>query len=581
MNLFSALLDRHRQFILYALIGATGVTIDIVTYFITTKYLGWGVLAANFVSITLGIINNFFLNLRFNFRVTDKLLERFWIFYGVGFIGLGLSELLLAVFHYALGLDGLTAKGLTLLPVLLFQFVLNRRFSFGNLKESREKIGRLFFHHPLYMLLVLYALLSLILIKAIPADFSRSDPRNAPDEAIHYNFNVAFIKDNRSLPVSGRDDLSAYSACREDSPSLVACVYSYNVFPPPSYIVNAIFAGLAESTNLLKPEVASRMLSFLSGLIFVIFTYATSFSILRSRWWAIVVSGSVVLIPQVVFTNSYTNLDSHSLALSSMSGFFLVQFLKYPKEKKWKIACAVTVFGLLPLAKYNYLFLIPLTALLVVLRLRYSNAQKADYLMMLYYSLTSFILLSGYWYTRNALLYGDPFGQSFVVKTMSEVGRIGSEIPMNASGLIWFFHDNFFSKLFNSFFFAFGGMNYFLSSPVYTALSLLLVLATIMSIYLAATASRESANKLLIIIGSWFGVLAISVAQVVINAIKFDPQPQGRYLYPIIVPLVIAISYAQTLDKRFRIIALLLLVGTVFLLTNSFGEFVKAYYPRG
>jgi putative flippase GtrA len=122
---------KHRQFLLYCLIGATGVTIDVVLFALGTKVLGLGVLLANFLAISIAIINNFLLNAKFNFKVKDKLFGRFLSFYAVGLLGIGLSQVLIYIFFYLVGLEELTAKALTLPPVLVFQFALNKKFSFG------------------------------------------------------------------------------------------------------------------------------------------------------------------------------------------------------------------------------------------------------------------------------------------------------------------------------------------------------------------------------------------------------------------------------------------------------------------
>ncbi len=70
-------LSKRRQFITYALIGLVGVSIDLVSFGLFTESLGWHYQLANAVSTSLGILTNFIMNVRFNFKVKDRLLIRF------------------------------------------------------------------------------------------------------------------------------------------------------------------------------------------------------------------------------------------------------------------------------------------------------------------------------------------------------------------------------------------------------------------------------------------------------------------------------------------------------------------------
>lgn len=135
---------KHRHFILYSLIGFTGLAIDYLLFALGAKVLGLSVLVANFISISLAITNNFWLNSRYNFKKNDHLLKRFVLFYGVGLAGLVLSEALIVWFHYGLGLGDLVAKLLTLPPVVVFQFFFNKRFSFGNIEQTQRQLARVF-----------------------------------------------------------------------------------------------------------------------------------------------------------------------------------------------------------------------------------------------------------------------------------------------------------------------------------------------------------------------------------------------------------------------------------------------------
>jgi len=136
-------LTKHRQFILYAGIGLVGVTIDYIAYAIGVKVIGLGLLTANLISVSLGIINNFILNTKYNFKKKDNILLRFCLFFIVGLCGLLISDLLLIAFHYWLNFSPLISKLMTLPFVLIIQYVVNKLVTFGNVYDIKHSLKKL------------------------------------------------------------------------------------------------------------------------------------------------------------------------------------------------------------------------------------------------------------------------------------------------------------------------------------------------------------------------------------------------------------------------------------------------------
>ncbi|TDD90333.1 GtrA family protein [Saccharopolyspora karakumensis] len=120
-----------RELLLYAVIGGSGVLLDYLLFLVLFNYFGMHHQVANALSTTAGITNNFVLNSLFNFRKTDRILVRFLRFYAVGIAGIVLTFLLLAVFSTWLGIDANLVKLASLPVVLLFQYTINKRWSFG------------------------------------------------------------------------------------------------------------------------------------------------------------------------------------------------------------------------------------------------------------------------------------------------------------------------------------------------------------------------------------------------------------------------------------------------------------------
>ena len=120
---------KYQQLIVYGIIGVSGATLDVLGYLFLYKYLNVSPPIASFLSVTLGITNNFILNSKFNFKVNDSLLQRFISFYSIGLAGALASALLIALLQY-LGMDPTIAKLLTIPPIVLGQYFLNKRISF-------------------------------------------------------------------------------------------------------------------------------------------------------------------------------------------------------------------------------------------------------------------------------------------------------------------------------------------------------------------------------------------------------------------------------------------------------------------
>ena len=116
------LIRRHRELLLYALIGALSSGTDFLIY-TGLVVAGLNLFVANVIGVNVGIL----------------LIHRFLIFYGVGMLGLGLSTLLLWLMVEQAAWNEFWAKIITIVVVALFQFVLNKLLTFRKRQEESEK----------------------------------------------------------------------------------------------------------------------------------------------------------------------------------------------------------------------------------------------------------------------------------------------------------------------------------------------------------------------------------------------------------------------------------------------------------
>ena len=81
------------RFILYSIIGFSGVAIDFIVFYILVNFLNFHYIPANIISSLSGASNNFLLNAKFNFKVNNKKILRYTSFITVACLGTACSSL--------------------------------------------------------------------------------------------------------------------------------------------------------------------------------------------------------------------------------------------------------------------------------------------------------------------------------------------------------------------------------------------------------------------------------------------------------------------------------------------------------
>jgi putative flippase GtrA len=124
-----------RNIIFYGFIGAFSAAVDALLFRFLVYTLDINALVANCFTVPVGITISFILNRRFNFKVMDRTLRRYAMFFSVGLCGLGISELMLYGGEL-LHLDAFGVKLVSVVVVALFQFTLNKLISFRVVKKK-------------------------------------------------------------------------------------------------------------------------------------------------------------------------------------------------------------------------------------------------------------------------------------------------------------------------------------------------------------------------------------------------------------------------------------------------------------
>ena len=130
--------QQHRNFILYGVIGILTTAID-VGIFTLLSYGDMHELLANTISYQVAMVASFFLNRHYNFKVKDKVWQRFLSFFIVNLIGYGFSQLLVFLFITKLGMPDFIGKLLATILAAICQFLFIKHLTF-KVKKQEESV---------------------------------------------------------------------------------------------------------------------------------------------------------------------------------------------------------------------------------------------------------------------------------------------------------------------------------------------------------------------------------------------------------------------------------------------------------
>jgi hypothetical protein len=154
-------------------------------------------------------------------------------------------------------------------------------------------------------------------------------------------------------------------------------------------------------------------------------------------------------------------------------------------------------------------------------------------------------IVTGWWFVRNQMLYGDPLGWNAFRQVYSVVFR---NDPLEANDL-----QHFFTVQINSFWGLFGWMNVYAPSWFYTAVRVLGLLGLLglgaftLRRYFKLSAVQRSALALLVL------AIVAQESYMLLSITRMDASwYQGRYLFPIIGPAMVltSVGLANLVPRR-------------------------------
>ena len=367
----------------------------------------------------------------------------------------------------------------------------------------------------------------------------------APDEWSHFHYNVEFLLTHHRLPVSGVDDLSAYQTGYPNAFGRVTCRYSYVVFPHLHTLLQAAGAAAAHAVSGCPPYLGARLVSVGFGLLFLNALYFAVHAGTRNRLAAVLAACAGAFIPQVVYTASYINDDIHSLAFSSLLLWSLARVREKPSGGNL-VFMGVSI-GLLLTAKYNYFVYFPFLLVVGVIALARRGMPAGMRARIVAAAVAIPILVSGFWFLRNAVLYHDPLGMAFFRRQMDVHQAPGVAQPLSLASLSWMLSHSGPDRLFQTFFGRFGYLAVGFPDHVYECLGWIVGLLAALFVFeliLARDRPLLAGLGLLALAG------AASLGLVTYNCLKWDFQPQGRYLFPLVAPAALLMGHAVARHGR-------------------------------
>jgi 4-amino-4-deoxy-L-arabinose transferase-like glycosyltransferase len=394
----------------------------------------------------------------------------------------------------------------------------------------------------------------------------------APDEANHL-WVATFLREHLRLPAASEVFAAGTPA-------------EYGSLPQLGYIPHVAYGLFFPLESF---ETAARFGTLLIGLPTIWIAYLFAREVFpTNKLLSTALPLLVVLHPQLVFTQSYTNTDATTVTLTSLCLYLVVVSIK----RGFKLSRGIIVglaMGMAALCKHTSLaLLIPVLGGLAV-SCYLSGMTLFETAVAMAIVVTTFLATCTWWFIRNYNEFnGDWLGSRTMYQTWSQIlprqnGQIVNPWPPITSHAWWRY-------VFFDFWGLFGYMNRYLWRPLYLALLGLCACSVFgwLKAVWSKTRSRrdsdepeETDNQARQTSTLWLFLTAcglFNMAAVVYATISGVTGPHGRYLFPselaLMALLLAGLSRVGGKFEKFAVITVVLLCG----ISTFWGWFV--YYGK-
>ncbi len=409
--------------------------------------------------------------------------------------------------------------------------------------------------HPLAILYTLFVGIGILWAILIP-------PFEKPDE-IHHVVYIQFVAQEGRLPVQKQESWGGLLDFEAHQPPLYyvvgAIVYrtftALGVEPHQARDwqsrINPNFVGKTQGPDpeqtffvhdgtIFQPDrlfpynvILLRIYSVLVASVGVVGTYLTCRQIWpQQRWPSVLTTSLIVFVPQISFITSSTTNDAMVYAVGSLLIYQMVRIVRHGRSEDLAgYALLGILLGVSILTKLSLVSFIPIAALLPLLA---GERSPRRWLTVWLVMAVGCLLVSGWWFVRNWMLYQE---------------WLGSHWHVNPEAFAWDFDPKpLFSEYFglhgfwlwvgHSFVGRFGFMHLDMQTTFYQIYLMIFVFGV--AVFLLSSLRKDGILplplKFLLVL-----LIAAAVAQLVVLNLSVS-QPQGRYLFHVSSAISIVVA---------------------------------------
>jgi len=363
----------------------------------------------------------------------------------------------------------------------------------------------------------------------------------APDEGQHIQV-IYFLKNNQRIPVFDQEKavFKTFFFKIIDDRHYGGVYYPMTYNSPLSYLP---YIPLAQNNTDLGGKGVVLPMRLISGLftgLFAVFLFLALFNLnQRKLFSALGLALFISLIPQVIYTSAYVNIEPIALFLSALSLYFLSLIFLQSKPKNY-LYLGISL-GLLALCKANYLIVVLYLGIIALALLLHSATAARQKTINFVLISAPIIALNSWWWIRNIRLYRDPIIINHISSTISNASPswflTASEAGASFFGIFRFVE--FRQNTFFGFYAYFGAMSIPLPTFVYQIFYISLIVTVLVGLYFIIKKNRRDLPPFL------FSIFIILLGfALFINKNLTDFSPQGRHLFPLLIPLSVILILA-------------------------------------
>ena len=391
------------------------------------------------------------------------------------------------------------------------------------------------------LLMAAFAVFAAILVFKNPVSINPEYIIVPPDEPTRISI-PRFIFENGYLPHGDEADviLGGYGG-------------SYAYFPGFSYIFMALFMKIASLFGAGEAGlvIAARLVNLIIGLFTCHFVWNIGKLLFEKSPFRLMFFAMTMFLPQIVYVNTYVNLDSIAICAISVILYFLLGMKKKGVSVRSTVGLAVGIV-LATLSYYNTYGIILGGALFFPFLFIKDDAgtegrkSRSDTKKMVRFGLIVvgvWCVGALWWFVRNAILHnGDFLG----MRTLREAQTLFRELtgvyptptPFSKGQPIYalFTIKGLMYQFFASFVGVYGCMNIFATKLFYLVYLAIFFAGAVLFVIFGKKSSYSSFYGMLIL------DIAITYGLWYIYCYAFDYQFQGRYLLPAAIPMFMIVS---------------------------------------